>query len=110
MPTGIIGATGLMGSYLCEHVAELREAVRIPTLNTAWVCSAFAAENLHDVQATVMKASFSDEPFDIVNVSSGDGRSVNHVLCTIREWHGSSFAVPMDTARGQWLPDWAVAR
>ena len=64
--------------------------------------------HLHDVRAMVMKASTPRRPFDIVNVGSGQGHSVDDVLAVIRDCHGSLFPIQMDAARGRGLTDWVV--
>jgi UDP-glucose 4-epimerase len=64
--------------------------------------------HLQDVTAMVKMASTPHRPFDIVNVGSGQGHSVNDVLSVIRDCHGSPFNTQRDAGSAPWLPDWVV--
>jgi UDP-glucose 4-epimerase len=64
--------------------------------------------HLQDVATIAKRASTPHRPFDIVNVGSGQGHSVNDVLAIIRDCHGSPFCTQMDAGSAPWLPDWVV--
>ena len=64
--------------------------------------------HLQDVATMARKASTPHRPFDIVNVGSGQGHSVNDVLAILRECHGSPFCTQLDPGNAPSLPDWVV--
>jgi UDP-glucose 4-epimerase len=64
--------------------------------------------HLQDVLTMARNASVPHRPFDILNVGSGQGHSVNDVLTVIRNCHGSPFRTQMDAGSASWLPGWVV--
>ncbi len=64
--------------------------------------------HLQDITAMVEKASTPRRPFDVVNVGSAQGYSVNDVLDVIRDCHGSSFPIHLEQRCAAWLTDWVV--
>jgi UDP-glucose 4-epimerase len=64
--------------------------------------------HLEDVCTMAVQSAAPRRPFDIFNVGTGVGHSVNDVLATIRDCYGAPFSISVDSARGQWLTEWVV--
>ena len=64
--------------------------------------------HLEDVCDIAVRASASQQAFDIVNVGSGIGHSVLDVLRVIEQCRGESLEIHTDSSCGNWLTDWVV--
>jgi UDP-glucose 4-epimerase len=64
--------------------------------------------HLQDIAAIVWKVSTPRLPFDVLNVGSGLGHSVNDVLAIIEDCYGSAFPIEVDADSARWLPEWVV--
>lgn len=64
--------------------------------------------HLEDICAMAVKAASPLCPFDIFNVGTGHGHSVNDILAVIRDCHGAPFPIQTDDTRGKELMDWVV--
>lgn len=64
--------------------------------------------HLEDVCAMAVKAADPRCPFDIFNVGTGCGHSVNDILAIIQDCYGAPFPIQTDPAYGKWLMDWVV--
>jgi UDP-glucose 4-epimerase len=64
--------------------------------------------HLEDICAMAVRAATPRRPFDIVNVGTGQGHSVNDILAIIQDCFGAPFPISTEAARGQWLVDWVV--
>jgi len=64
--------------------------------------------HLEDVCIAARKAAARHSDFDIINVGTGQGHSVNEILAIIRDCHGAPFPIRTDATCGQWLMDWVV--
>lgn len=64
--------------------------------------------HLEDICSMAMNAAVPRRPFDIFNVGTGQGHSVNDILAILQDCYGAPFQIQTDAARGRWLMDWAV--
>jgi len=64
--------------------------------------------HLEDICALAGRVAVPRKPFDVLNVGSGVGYSVNEVLRMIEECHGRPLRIETDRSRGQRLPSWVV--
>ena len=64
--------------------------------------------HLEDICDIAVKAATPRRIFDIFNVGTGRGHSVNDILEVIRDYWGGPFPILKDIACGQWLSEWIV--
>jgi UDP-glucose 4-epimerase len=64
--------------------------------------------HLDEVCGMALKASVPGRPFDIFNVGTGLGHSVQEVMAIIEDCYGAPFPIQMEAGRGQGLTDWVV--
>jgi UDP-glucose 4-epimerase len=64
--------------------------------------------HLEDVCAMALRAATPWRPFDVFNVGTGRGHSVDDILAIIRDCHGAPFPISTDAACGRRLTDWVV--
>jgi UDP-glucose 4-epimerase len=64
--------------------------------------------HLDDVCSAALRAAAPQRPFDIFNIGTGRGYSVQELLAVMRDRNGASFPIRNEAAPGRWLVDWVV--